>query len=75
MFQNEYKDYKYFLDQYIEKHFAHSKAYISLLHQIRQTSEIVKQGFSEDNEIENEDVILNTMKYLSILLKLMRISF
>ena len=32
LFQNEYKDYKYFLDSYIENHFAHSKAYIALLH-------------------------------------------
>ncbi|CDW89623.1 dedicator of cytokinesis protein 2 [Stylonychia lemnae] len=75
LFQNEYKDYKDFLDQYIEKHFAHSKVYIPLLHQIRQTSEIIKQGLHNDNQIQNEDVILATMKYLNVVLKLIKISF
>ena len=67
------------LDSYIEKHFAHSKVYIPLLHQIRQTSEIIKEGLpnQETNpEIKSEvNVILATLKFLSEILKLMRISF
>eukprot|EP00347_Sterkiella_histriomuscorum_P008264 403345746 len=75
LFQIQYKDYKEYLNLYIEKHFAHSKVYIPLLHQIRQTSEIIKEGFRTDNEIENQNVILASIKYLSVVLKLMKISF
>lgn len=75
LFQSDYKDYKDFLNNYIEKHFAHSRVYLSLLQQIRQTSEIVKQGFQSEQDLENEEVILSSMRYLNVILKLMRISF
>ena len=60
------------LSNYIQNHYAPQKAYISLLHQLRQTSEIVKQGFKAENDLQNEECLLATMKYLSIILKLIR---
>ena len=57
------------LNAYIEKHFAHSKVYIPLLHQIRQTSEIIKEGLpNQDSNPESQseiNVILATLKFLS----------
>jgi len=58
LFQTEYKEQKHILENYINNHFAHTKAYLSLVHQLRQTSELVKIGFREETDLSIEDCLL-----------------
>ena len=52
LFQNRFADYREILDNYISKHFAHSKVYLALLIQIRKMSERIRDGLKESNDNE-----------------------
>lgn len=48
LFQSRFVDYKDILENYIQKHFAQSKAYQALLQQILKTSEKIQAGLIEN---------------------------
>lgn len=76
VFQNRFQDYKDILENYISKHFAHAKVYKPLLAQIDKMSLRIKGGLTESNQNEEKNAyVLMTMKYLGIILKIVRNSF
>lgn len=76
LFESRYQDVKEILDNYIMKHFAHSKVYKPLLAQIERMSLKIKEGLKESQQNEEANgYVLMTMKYLGIILKIVRNSF
>lgn len=76
LFENRYQDYRAVLDNYISRHFAHARVYKPLLLQIDQMSLKIKKGLVESaQDEEKNNYVLMTMKYLGIILKLVRNSY
>jgi hypothetical protein len=76
IFETRYQESREILDNYITKHFAHSKVYKPLLAQIEKVSLKIKEGLKESQQNEEQNgYVLMTMKYLGIILKIVRNSF
>lgn len=76
IFETRYQESREILDNYIMRHFAHSKVYKPLLAQIEKMSMKIKEGLKESQQNEEQNsYVLMTMKYLGIILKIVRNSF
>jgi hypothetical protein len=76
LFENRYAEAREVLENYISKHFAHSKVYKPLLAQIEKVSLKIKEGLVESQQNEDRNnYVLMAMKYLGIILKIVRNSF